>query len=1437
MNKINIILITIILLVFLLYVCNCKNEVVEPFQDSRLNMLYGLNNDGNVGACGGGGAGGTGVAGSTTKSNGGLPLNNISGKAGGDAFDTSTTGGGGGGYTTAGNDNNDAGFPGKGGNGINLTIESSPKYCFGGNGGVSSSTNYVSPIVQASTNYGCGGYGASNKQNSLSSIVSYTGDNGTYGVVYMIFYNSSTQLNATSLIPSSTTLILQALGGALKVTTLSNLSNNNINININGSNPNSGCDFIYNTTSNYLKFYIPTNNTINKIDYIVTINDTFSKIVSSLNCYIHVIGGGGGGGGCFENSRTGGGGGAGQYITDTNFIFSPNATHYITIGNGGMGGIGNKNGNDGYDTTVSLNTNTTSTTVLKNYIAYGGGGGAGGGVTNNSKNEDLIKKLIRKIYVADVESIRNLSNYASKILSGGIQIDGNLRIASKVILSTVSDLGPPKTILSATNNLENGDIGTKLVLSSGTSGAANVAIHPYALGMNTNEMWFGIPFSQGNTITSTMSVPSSQTSSSFSGNSFNNIITTALTTKPTTYSITTMPNNFKWYSGSQVILTLDANSNLILSPNINYSIPTGTGTITKIPTSNTLYTVYLNIGTYNNGSLLSYSNNALNINSNLSITNLLSLNDNILDLPITNLNNHTVYTNNKSLIFNTPNINMLNNNMNINDWVVVCYKNSGGAPNNILINGIPSAVKDGGNGNFILTINNNSTIDEKSDWGFSYLLIWDSQLSDNDLKTVSECLMYYLNTGIELKSQSKFNTLITNTKIYAMYFAKDFVTNKINDSSGNNRHATTTGTTITNPTLSNGNGATSSITLITGSTTSSISFTTIQPSFTICSITRYTGSTNNKRILCSQSSNVLIGHHEGKSGVVFNNDEWKTLNANYSYYPNIVSLSLSNYKWTDNNNELMTLNSNLLKINGSLLTNGNIISAGNITSNGNIYIQDGKALMFGANGNDGKIWRHDGNVYIDSDDRINFNDGKAYFNNGDLYCNGNLVINTNKTTKNAITLYCNPNYTCNSNNNLNSVNMKVATNTCGSGSYTESDFLIIDVPDVYNGSDTIVKLVCSSGANSGYTNLSQIVLDGSYNTNSYSNQASTIKFQYNNGSGWKDNAIFNTGLFTFYGNISCNTITSRDSYIRSGDSDWLRLLGGKYGTAVYNGLSLGDGNGLNVGSWGTIGNGQINCTGNLTCGGITCTGISNSATMNVNGGCVYLNGYHNIGIGTNKYRYGDNGPTGRQSNINSNLGLYVACCILSNDYHLWVSDIRTKTNIINMNSSLQNILKLYPKTYNYIDKIRKPKTNHGFIAQDVEKHFPNAITTISDFIPNIYKLYNCLNNTIFIDDNNIFDLNINDEIKIFIKDDTEIKCKIININKNNIIVDNNIDDNKCFVYGKKVNDFKTLDYNYIYTLNVAATQELYKEHIQLKKEHMELKEKFNILLNKLELSF
>ncbi len=48
------------------------------------------------------------------------------------------------------------------------------------------------------------------------------------------------------------------------------------------------------------------------------------------------------------------------------------------------------------------------------------------------------------------------------------------------------------------------------------------------------------------------------------------------------------------------------------------------------------------------------------------------------------------------------------------------------------------------------------------------------------------------------------------------------------------------------------------------------------------------------------------------------------------------------------------------------------------------------------------------------------------------------------------------------------------------------------------------------------------------------------------------------------------------------------------------------------------------------------------------------------------------------------------------------------------------------------------------------------------------------------------------------------------MNETSIKIDKIYDNDDVFIYGSKVTDFHTLDKSYIYTLNVCATQELYK---------------------------
>jgi hypothetical protein len=203
------------------------------------------------------------------------------------------------------------------------------------------------------------------------------------------------------------------------------------------------------------------------------------------------------------------------------------------------------------------------------------------------------------------------------------------------------------------------------------------------------------------------------------------------------------------------------------------------------------------------------------------------------------------------------------------------------------------------------------------------------------------------------------------------------------------------------------------------------------------------------------------------------------------------------------------------------------------------------------------------------------------------------------------------------------------------------------------------------------------------------------------------------------------------------------------------------------------------------------------------------------------------------------------------------SDIRIKENIQDINdySVLQRFLAIKPKTYKYIDKIKKEDSRvYGFIAQQVKNVIPDAVNIEKSYIPNIMLDAKYNKNIIILPYK---------PTKVTIKIKDKIKCydnenKLIEIEVYDIIdelsfiikdLDKEYTSNNIFVYGTYVDDFHTLFTDNIFTLNVGATHELYKQlkkqkdiiKLQgdrmgrLERENDELENKFKNLLKELEL--
>jgi hypothetical protein len=176
-----------------------------------------------------------------------------------------------------------------------------------------------------------------------------------------------------------------------------------------------------------------------------------------------------------------------------------------------------------------------------------------------------------------------------------------------------------------------------------------------------------------------------------------------------------------------------------------------------------------------------------------------------------------------------------------------------------------------------------------------------------------------------------------------------------------------------------------------------------------------------------------------------------------------------------------------------------------------------------------------------------------------------------------------------------------------------------------------------------------------------------------------------------------------------------------------------------------------------------------------------------------------------------------------------VSDERIKKNISSMDSgyALGELRHITPKTYNYIDTFARGNNPvMGFIAQEVAQEVPIAVTTTTNFVPNIYSRINVssiktVGNSSHIyvsladSENSVMStLSSTDILSVYLPND----CNIITtgsttlddmliLHTNSLLPDSE-SSTTAFVYGKQVSDFNTLNKDYLYTINFAATKDL-----------------------------
>lgn len=181
--------------------------------------------------------------------------------------------------------------------------------------------------------------------------------------------------------------------------------------------------------------------------------------------------------------------------------------------------------------------------------------------------------------------------------------------------------------------------------------------------------------------------------------------------------------------------------------------------------------------------------------------------------------------------------------------------------------------------------------------------------------------------------------------------------------------------------------------------------------------------------------------------------------------------------------------------------------------------------------------------------------------------------------------------------------------------------------------------------------------------------------------------------------------------------------------------------------------------------------------------------------------------------IKANNPLWVQSSVLSS------SDERIKTNIreIPGENAIEQLLAIQPKIYDYIDKTRSNNKVYGFSAQQINTIIPNSISLHTDVIPNIYCKAKLINKCIIQLTNSKHYIQNTSIILLYYNDKSYYENVVSILNDYTFKIENKagIPNTEIFVYGEIVRDFHTIDKNYIYTLSVCATQDLYKKHKNL----------------------
>lgn len=174
------------------------------------------------------------------------------------------------------------------------------------------------------------------------------------------------------------------------------------------------------------------------------------------------------------------------------------------------------------------------------------------------------------------------------------------------------------------------------------------------------------------------------------------------------------------------------------------------------------------------------------------------------------------------------------------------------------------------------------------------------------------------------------------------------------------------------------------------------------------------------------------------------------------------------------------------------------------------------------------------------------------------------------------------------------------------------------------------------------------------------------------------------------------------------------------------------------------------------------------------------------------------------------------------------SDRRIKKNIepLVSETSLDVLRTMIPVRYQLKDCLKEV---YGFIAQDLCNSIPNAVTTHTRIIPNIYESGTCEGSVLTFSTFNTCDLSYSSK-KLYdkIKIDEKLVCILEVLDEKRVKLDTEFS-GQVFVFGQEVHNMLSIDSHQIFTVTTSAVKELDIKVNQLEVENKSLQERIRIL--------